>query len=284
MHVETFQAASDFLNVVGKSLQSDEVQYGLTLGLANRLKLNPNCFGEQLPWFLAVSEGEKLCASFLRTPPYNLICAHFAGEPSEISKTVVDVLLRQYEDIPGLVGSADLANDLAEHWCIRRNRKIAGRMGQFIHRLNKVNAIPKPEGKFRLAESTDAKLISTWSEEFHRDAFGDQNNIPVHRFEQRIDSKDIFVWETAFPVSMVGKARPVGTGISIGPVYTPREFRNHGYATACVSSLCELLLKSGYSYCTLYTDAANPTSNKIYSQIGFRIICKSVQITFSSSS
>lgn len=282
MNVKTFQVASDFLNVVGKSLQSDEIQFGLMLSLAERLKLNLKYFGEQLPWFFTVSEGKKLCAAFLRTPPHNLICAHLAGNPTEISRSVVDVLLCQYEDIPGVVGSADLANDLAEHWCSRRNYKITDRMGQLIHRIDNVNETPKPEGRFRLAESTDAKLISSWSEEFHRDVFGGQNNIPVDRFERQIESKDIFVWETAFPVSMAGKARPVGTGISIGAVYTPREFRNRGYATACVSSLCESLLKSGYRYCALYTDAANPTSNKIYSQIGFRRVCKSVQIAFSN--
>jgi predicted GNAT family acetyltransferase len=283
MHVQTFKIASDFLNVVGKSLQSDEIQFGLMLSLADRLKLNPKCFGEQPPWFLAVSEGRTLCAAFLRTPPHNLICAYFTGNTSDISKSVADVLLCQYNDIPGIVGSADLTCDFTEHWSGRRNLKIAGQMGQLIHRLDKVNKTPKPEGRFRIAESADATLIGSWSEEFHHDVFGAQNNIPIDRFERRIDSKDIFVWETTFPVSMAGKARPVGAGISIGPVYTPSKFRNHGYATACVSSLCELLLKSGYKYCSLYTDAANPTSNKIYAQIGFRSVCKSVQIAFNDS-
>jgi len=280
MHVQTFQIASDFLNVAGKSLQSDEIQFGLMLSLADRLKLDPKCFGEQSPWFLTVREGHTLCASFLRTPPHNLICAHFSGNASEISRSIADVLLCQYGDIPGVVGSADLASDFAEHWCNRRNLRIAGRMGQLIHKLDKVNEISKPQGRFRIAENIDATLIGSWSEEFHREVFGVQDNIPVDRFERRIESKDIFVWETSFPVSMAGKARPVGAGISIGPVYTPREFRNHGYATACVSSLCEILLKSGYKYCALYTDAANPTSNKIYAQIGFRSVYKSVQIAF----
>jgi uncharacterized protein len=61
-----------------------------------------------------------------------------------------------------------------------------------------------------------------------------------------------------------------GRGVSVSAVYTPPEQRRKGYATACVAALSRRLLASGYDYCALFTDLANPTSNDIYYQIGYR--------------
>jgi predicted GNAT family acetyltransferase len=70
--------------------------------------------------------------------------------------------------------------------------------------------------------------------------------------------------------------------MAIGSVYTPAALRQHGYATSCVAGVCRAILKSGYAFCTLYTDLSNPTSNSIYMKIGFKPVCDSVQHTFSS--
>jgi predicted GNAT family acetyltransferase len=42
-----------------------------------------------------------------------------------------------------------------------------------------------------------------------------------------------------------------------------------GYATAVVADLASLILSEGREFCALYADLANPTSNKIYREIGF---------------
>lgn len=56
-------------------------------------------------------------------------------------------------------------------------------------------------------------------------------------------------------------------------VYTPREKRGKGYASACVAAMSQLLLNQGRKYCFLYTDLANPTSNHIYQAIGYEPVC-----------
>jgi predicted GNAT family acetyltransferase len=60
--------------------------------------------------------------------------------------------------------------------------------------------------------------------------------------------------------------------VRIGPVYTPPEFRRRGYATAAVASASQQALDSGAERCMLFTDLANPTSNKIYAAIGYQRI------------
>jgi predicted GNAT family acetyltransferase len=59
-------------------------------------------------------------------------------------------------------------------------------------------------------------------------------------------------------------------GVSrVGPVYTPREHRGHGYASRAVYEVSALLRESGERPC-LFTDQANPTSNKIYEALGYQ--------------
>ena len=60
----------------------------------------------------------------------------------------------------------------------------------------------------------------------------------------------------------------------------PEMLQEKGYATACVAGVCREILKSGYEFCTLYTDLSNPTSNSIYMKIGFNPVCDSVEHIF----
>ena len=55
----------------------------------------------------------------------------------------------------------------------------------------------------------------------------------------------------------------------MGPVYTPMEYRRHGYATAVASAVTETALRSGAEHVMLDTDLANPTANSIYQAIGY---------------
>jgi hypothetical protein len=64
-------------------------------------------------------------------------------------------------------------------------------------------------------------------------------------------------------------ARETVNGATIGAVYTPGEYRNHGYATAVTSAVTQIILDSGKKYATLYADLDNPTSNSIYQKMGY---------------
>jgi predicted GNAT family acetyltransferase len=71
-------------------------------------------------------------------------------------------------------------------------------------------------------------------------------------------------------VSLTG-ARLTGNGYGwIGPVYTPPALRRRGYAGAGVAAASRRLLDAGASRCVLFTDLDNPTSNKIYYEVGYR--------------
>jgi len=91
----------------------------------------------------------------------------------------------------------------------------------------------------------------------------------------------MFIWDTDNrPVSTATLMGPTPNGIRISLVYTPPEFRGRGYASACVAALTQRMLDSGKQFCFLYSDLANPTSNKIYRAIGYETVCDNVQILF----
>ncbi len=74
---------------------------------------------------------------------------------------------------------------------------------------------------------------------------------------------------------MAFTTRPTLNGVSIGGVYTPKEFRQTGYASALVTELSEYQLKKGKKFCILYNDTAKLSSNKIYQNVGYKEIAVS---------
>jgi len=156
-------------------------------------------------------------------------------------------------------------------------------MAQRIYRLDSVNDIPSVPGHMRLATLADKDLVSEWRRVFMVEAASPTSqNISERDVTPFIEKGTIYLWEyLKNPVSMVIKGRPTEHGMSITVVYTPPELRRNGYATACVASVCRDILKSGYDFCTLYTDLSNPTSNSIYLKIGFERVCDSVEYALS---
>jgi len=81
--------------------------------------------------------------------------------------------------------------------------------------------------------------------------------------------KQIFVWDVDGLAVHVTAATEPAFGVSrIGPVYTPGDRRGHGYASRAVYEVSKQLVDSGVRAC-LFTDQANPTSNKIYEALGY---------------
>jgi predicted GNAT family acetyltransferase len=88
----------------------------------------------------------------------------------------------------------------------------------------------------------------------------------------------MWFWEVGgVPVSFAWRTPLCGPGrwprtsvVRISAVYTPPEQRGRGYASANVAALSQEALGAGAGACMLYTDAANPVSNRIYQRIGYR--------------
>ena len=83
---------------------------------------------------------------------------------------------------------------------------------------------------------------------------------------------------TAVSTASINRVVPGGAAISL--VYTPPEHRGHGYGAAVTAATSKAVLDQGGSFCCLYTDLANPISNKIYARIGYRPVQDTAHLRF----
>ncbi|MGK2879745.1 MAG: GNAT family N-acetyltransferase [Mycobacterium sp.] len=70
-------------------------------------------------------------------------------------------------------------------------------------------------------------------------------------------------------VSVAGVRAPIAGMTRIGPVFTPTERRGNGFGSAVTAAAATWALSVGARDVVLFTDLANPISNRIYQRIGF---------------
>lgn len=274
MSIQEFQTPQEFLSCTGDFLLSQEDVNGLPLGIALSLAATP----VEEPLLAAVTKGNQVRLVLVMNTDY-LVLAGTEEWPREIAAAAV-YLKKQGRHLAGVVGPRETALLFARMW--QPYPPFQVEMEQRIYRLETVSPLPLSPGRMRLATEADTNLVSLWIEEFCQEALkGISREQAAAMAEKGIANSSIYLWQHGQAVSMVKKARPTVNGIALNLVYTPQEQRKKGYATSCVASLCRLLLADKYKFCCLYTDLANPTSNKIYMDIGFVPVADSLSIRFS---
>lgn len=68
---------------------------------------------------------------------------------------------------------------------------------------------------------------------------------------------------------LTGASEPAHGVARVAPVYTPPDQRGRGWASNAVAEVSRRVRSAGARVC-LFTDQANPTSNKIYAALGYR--------------
>jgi predicted GNAT family acetyltransferase len=282
MQIKYYRTAKEFLSHAGGALSQDEAHYGLIFSLAKRLVENPHWYGKLDPWFCCVHEKGVICAVAMRTPPYKVLLAYFSGDLGVVAENLVASISKKEAVIPGVAGDKEITDMFKELWYRKHDVKIKTEVtvNQRIYKLEKVNDVPLSPGRLRQATEVDTLLVKKWAHAFYNDTSGSRRNMPETDITPQIGRGAVFFWEDKIPVSMAMKYRPTDNGMTVSTVYTPPELRGKGYATSCVAELSRNILHSGYRFCTLYTNLANPTSNSIYMKIGFKPVCDSVDYTF----
>jgi predicted GNAT family acetyltransferase len=283
MEVVLLDDATAFLAEAEPLLLADEARHNLILGIAGTIRDTPDLYPLRSLWL--VRDAGEVVAAALRTPPYNLILAKPRSTPAlvALAEAVADA-----EEIPGVVGTVPEIHEFAELWSKRSGVPGRVNMRQGVYALDQVELVPSVPGSPRAATQHDRDLALRWWI-----AFGDEvlheGGPGRERAEASLDHKlsdpasGILLWEDGGePVSLAGWGGPTPNGIRIGPVYTPPELRGRGYATAVTAELSQRQLDGGRSFCFLYTDLANPTSNAIYERIGYRRVAEAAEVVFGS--
>jgi predicted GNAT family acetyltransferase len=137
--------------------------------------------------------------------------------------------------------------------------------------LERVLDPPRPApGRLRVALAEDRPLLLDWTSDFMLEAGVASAAQAEAMIDSRLERGGMLVWEDDRPAAMIGVTPPVAGVVRMGPVYTPPAVRRRGYAGTAVAAASRRALAEGASRCMLFTDVANPTSNKIYAEVGYR--------------
>jgi hypothetical protein len=231
------------------------------------------------PYLCVVEQGDDVVGAAFRTPPHQLGLSHIVD--AEALGAIAEDVRAAFETLPGVVGRTDDARAFAQAWSEITGQRFTVGMNQRIYETEQAHAPEGVNGEFRDATPAERDLLVDWVRAFHDEAGGILTSA-----EEAVDFRlgeeygGLVIWWDGSPVSMAGYGGPTPNGARVGPVYTPRELRGRGYASACTAALTKRLLDSGRRFVFLYTDLANPTSNSIYQKIGYRPVCDVDQYRF----
>ena len=141
------------------------------------------------------------------------------------------------------------------------------------HTISRQRRPTRPHGELRQATHDDLELVRRWREQFHWDSELQGGRTPelVDPYGAGLEDKipNHWIWEVDGQPVHMSAMQDTGLGLQrIGPVFTPEEHRGRGYAAWVVATLSQRALDAGDTP-SLYTDQANPVSNKIYQRIGY---------------
>jgi GNAT superfamily N-acetyltransferase len=265
----TFADAGEFLRWVGPALEAREAEHNLILGLAQAIRPSPP---SPLAFLAAVTDASGLALAALMTAPDRpLVLATDRDHVTTALEPLWNALDATGRAPRRVSAEARLGEAFVHGWQQRTGCATSLRMQQRLHVLTEVRDVSVAPGGLRVAGPSDVELVAEWMVAFDREAHLDTMPAGARdAAERRVAAGEIYLWVDGEPRSMAGRARPTTHGIAINAVYTPPEWRGRGYAASCVAQASARLLDEGRSFCVLFTDLANPTSNAIYARIGYR--------------
>jgi predicted GNAT family acetyltransferase len=278
VHVKRLAAPEAFLVAAEPVLLADEARHNLILGVAGVLRDQPAVHPAYDLWTVEREEG--VAAAGLRTPPFNVLVA---GRDEAALEALADALYAERVDLPGVTAATPEADVFAARWAELTGDTVTPRVRQRIYGLRELVPPRATSGAARAATTADRDLLVAWTAAFTDDVRHGASRSAEATVDARLEGGGFVLWEHGEPVSMAGWGSPTPNGIRIGPVYTPPEHRGRGYGTAATAAASAEQLASGRRLCFLYTDRANPTSNKIYMDIGYEPVCDSTEYVFVAS-
>ncbi len=215
-----------------------------------------------------VDDCGEVQAAALRTPPWPLLATDI--DPTDADKLLNAWLLEDPEP-PGVTGEPVTARAIARAWSSRTGGRTRRRMREAMHMLEEVSDPPRPaRGALCAGDPSERQTFADWMRAFAVEAGVLGSEQAAQIVDTQLARERLFMWDDNGPVSMVSLSPTVAGVTRLGPVYTPPEHRGRGYASSAVAAASRRALAHGAQRCALFTDLANPTSNKIYADVGYR--------------
>jgi len=232
-------------------------------------------------WWLVVREDAgHVVGAGMRTaaappwPPFLL------PMPADAAVALARTLHDSGETVLAVNGAAPTVEVCAAELARLSGGVVAVARNTTLHELGElVEPVPVP-GSLVAATEADQDLVVEWITAFSADAdeqAGRPRGETVEAAPDRTDLRrrirrgDFWFWKDGRgrPVHLTGATQPSFGVARIAPVYTPPAERGRGWASNAVAEVSRRLRSAGARVC-LFTDQANPISNRIYAALGYR--------------
>jgi hypothetical protein len=272
MRIIRYQDPAAFQRRVLPLLMRNEAMNNLMIGVLTDVVNGTQAFALlKHPLFCAVeNEAGEVIAAAKYTRSHLVLTD---ADPLAID-ALVDDLSASAESFPAACGPLQTVRRFIECWASRAGQIAVPVPGHRmrIMQLESVTPGPQISGDFRAATVEDLPVLQAWGQAFNEELKFTNSSEAIAIMQKRVADQRAFVWCDPQPVSMACTAGPTPNGMRVNWVYTPQENRRRGYARACVTHLSQRLLDAGRKIVFLYVDADNPTTNRIYSQIGYKAL------------
>ena len=230
--------------------------------------------------WLVVRRGVEVVAAAAHTPPHP---PYVGSSDPEVHRILADWLATHADSGPpvsAVRGPTPAVEAFAAQWLTHSPELTATiETASRLFSLTGPPALPHPvNGSARQAGADEVGLVNRWQLDFLH-AIGEQHPVPMD-FGPDVQDGRCFFWEVDGQLVSCAFRRATVAGVSrVAGVFTPPDQRRHGYAGALVAHISEQI-QGGGGIPVLYTDLANPTSNKLYREIGYRPIRDEATVSF----
>ena len=217
----------------------------------------------------------------VNTPPRGVLLGPMSDEAA--TNLAID-LARTHPELPDVTGPAGATTAFQATFTARTGRAARVALGTRLFRLDATNLV-MPRGVVgapRPATAGDRDVLVEWTDAFWREATPHQpRRDPAEAIDARLgESGLLWLWQDGEPVAMCWLAPSHEGVVRLSGVYTPPTRRGHGYASGVVAAASAYALDHGSATVVLYTDLANPISNKIYQRLGYQPVADGVDWLF----
>ncbi|GAA1161693.1 GNAT family N-acetyltransferase [Nocardioides aquiterrae] len=287
MPLEFTDDPAAFLDATRDHLAADPVQTTVIATVTARYAAGTGSPAPYRWWVIARGDRGQVTGVGMRTAPFAPYPLYLLPMPDDAALELARVLHERGEVVSAVNGALPTARVVADETARLSGRTAVVDEHLRLFELGELVVPPAPVGRLRPATRADAELGRAWFRAFGTDAAEQAGREGTHAMEEfslemitaRIDDGLIWLWEdeTGTPVHLTAANLPANGVTRIGPVYTPREQRGRGFASRAVAEVSRGYLEQGIR-CCLFTDQANPTSNRIYQVIGYEPVVDMVSL------
>lgn len=282
LRLQFYTDPGEFLAAAGGYLAADPVVSTVVTTVAHRL-LAQQSDGMAQPgrtWWLVVENASAVAGAGMRTASFAPYPPFLLPMPDQAAVALARALHERGEEVLGLNGARPAVDLCAAELARLGGGRVQVSQHTRLHELGELVWPAPVSGGLQAATEDDVELVMEWFGAFMGDAdeqAGRPRGASAHEVPERAEllrrlrTGRLWFWvnQAGHRVHLTGISPPSFGVARVGPVYTPPAQRGRGWASNAVAGISARIQAEGARVC-LFTDQANPTSNKIYAALGYQ--------------